>query len=81
MWVNVWCFGYVALVFRLLGRLYAAEALVLMDKVSEALEHLSPENIKDLSFEFAFDHSGANEEQMLKTSPPISKYIDCSINV
>ena len=28
---------------RLLGRLYAAEALVLLDRASEALDHLSPE--------------------------------------
>ena len=28
---------------RLLGHLYAAEALVLLDRADEALEHLSPE--------------------------------------
>lgn len=60
-------------IFRLLAHLYAAEALVLLDKISEALEHLSPENIKDLSFDIPLDQKSSNEEQLLKTNPPISK--------
>ena len=40
---------------RLLGHMYAAEALVLMDQTSEALQHLSPDLISN------------NEEQFSKT--------------
>lgn len=34
--------------YRLLGNLYAAESLIFMDKISEALEYLKPENLQDL---------------------------------
>ncbi|XP_063221594.1 CCR4-NOT transcription complex subunit 10 isoform X2 [Bacillus rossius redtenbacheri] len=34
---------------RMLGHMYAAEALILMDKISEAVEHLNPDNVQDLS--------------------------------
>lgn len=36
-------------VHRMLGHLYCAEALVLMDKISDAIDHLNPENVTDLS--------------------------------
>ncbi|XP_060832141.1 CCR4-NOT transcription complex subunit 10 [Bombus pascuorum] len=35
--------------YRMLGNLYAAESLIFMDKISEAIEYLKPENIQDLS--------------------------------
>ncbi|XP_043784523.1 CCR4-NOT transcription complex subunit 10 [Apis laboriosa] len=35
--------------YRMLGNLYAAESLILMDKISEAIEYLKPENIQDLN--------------------------------
>ncbi|XP_024943516.1 CCR4-NOT transcription complex subunit 10 isoform X2 [Cephus cinctus] len=35
--------------YRLLGNLYAAESLIFMDKINEAIEYLKPENIQDLS--------------------------------
>ncbi|KAG8226293.1 hypothetical protein J437_LFUL002732, partial [Ladona fulva] len=34
---------------RLLGHLYAAEALILLDRLSEAVSHLNPENVWDIS--------------------------------
>lgn len=34
---------------RMLGHLYAAEALVLLDKISDAIEHLNPEHVKELT--------------------------------
>lgn len=36
-------------VHRMLGHLYAAEALVLLDKISDAIEHLNPEHVKELT--------------------------------
>ncbi|XP_076379110.1 CCR4-NOT transcription complex subunit 10 [Megalopta genalis] len=35
--------------YKMLGNLYAAESLIFMDKISEAIEYLKPENIQDLS--------------------------------
>lgn len=55
-------------VHKLLGHLYSAECLVLLDKIPEALEHLNPENIKDITFEFSgLENSDSNE---VKTNPP-----------
>lgn len=58
--------------FRLLAHLYAAECLVLLDNIPDALEHLNLENVKDLSFELQPDES--SEEGLLKTNPPASQY-------
>lgn len=59
---------------RLLGHLYAAESLVLLDKISEALDHLNPENVKDISFDLPPDEIGSNnsEEHLIKAKPPPS---------
>ena len=38
--------------YRMLGHLYAAEALVLLDKISDAIEHLNPEHVKELTLVF-----------------------------
>ncbi|KAF7414967.1 hypothetical protein HZH68_003456 [Vespula germanica] len=35
--------------YRMLGNLYAAESLIFMDKINEAIEYLKPENIHDLN--------------------------------
>ncbi|XP_026830307.1 CCR4-NOT transcription complex subunit 10 isoform X3 [Ooceraea biroi] len=35
--------------YKMLGNLYAAESLIYMDKISEALEYLKPENLQDLN--------------------------------
>lgn len=35
--------------YKMLGNLYAAESLIFMDKISEALEYLQPENLQDLN--------------------------------
>lgn len=34
---------------KMLGNLYAAESLIFMDKINEAIEYLRPENIQDLN--------------------------------
>ena len=34
---------------RFLGHLYAAEALISLDRISEAIGHLNPENVTDVS--------------------------------
>ncbi len=34
---------------RLLGHLYAAESLVLLNRINEAVPHLHPENVSKLS--------------------------------
>lgn len=58
--------------FRLLAHMYTAECLVLLDKISEAIDHLNPDNIKDISFDFP--DSEKTEENQIKTNPPPSKY-------
>ncbi|XP_078036029.1 CCR4-NOT transcription complex subunit 10 [Augochlora pura] len=35
--------------YKMLGNLYAAESLIFMDKISEAIDYLKPENIQDLT--------------------------------
>uniref|UniRef100_A0A1A8QU02 CCR4-NOT transcription complex subunit 10 n=4 Tax=Nothobranchius TaxID=28779 RepID=A0A1A8QU02_9TELE len=35
--------------FKFLGHLYAAEALISLDKISDAIAHLNPENVNDVS--------------------------------
>ena len=57
---------------RLLGHLYCAEALVLLDKISEALEHLNPDNVKHINLELPGGED--NDEKRIKTSPPPSLY-------
>ena len=34
---------------RFLGHLYAAEALISMDRISDAITHLNPDNVTDVS--------------------------------
>lgn len=34
---------------RFLGHLYAAEALISLDRISDAIAHLNPENVSDVS--------------------------------
>uniref|UniRef100_A0A8C2XSX3 CCR4-NOT transcription complex subunit 10 n=1 Tax=Cyclopterus lumpus TaxID=8103 RepID=A0A8C2XSX3_CYCLU len=36
-------------VFRFLGHLYASEALISLDRISDAIAHLNPENVSDVS--------------------------------
>lgn len=54
----------------LLGHLYAAECLVLSNNVTEALTHLNPELITDISS--CLDIT-SGEEALVQTSPPLSK--------
>lgn len=35
--------------YKMLANLYAAESLILVDKMNEAIEHLKPQNIEDLN--------------------------------
>lgn len=37
---------------KLLGHLYAAEAFLMCNKISDAIDHLNPENIKDVNLEY-----------------------------
>lgn len=68
-------YHFLTFLSRLLAHLYAAESLVLLDKISEALEHLNPENVKDISFDLPPDesNSSSSEEGLIKAKPPPSK--------
>jgi len=59
----------------MLGNLYAAESLIFMDKISEALEHLKPENLKDLNTSM-FMPEVQDKEKMeeIMTKPIKSKF-------
>lgn len=59
---------------RLLGHLYAAEALVLLDKIGDAMEHLNLENVKEISFDLPSDESNEVED-LVKAKPPPSNFI------
>ncbi|KAJ8964599.1 hypothetical protein NQ317_017654 [Molorchus minor] len=56
-------------VHKLLAHLYAAECLVLLDKIQEAIEYLNPEHVKDISFELP-PMDDKTEEALVKTNPP-----------
>ncbi len=46
----VWfCSLLLCCAFRFLGHLYAAEALISLDRISDAIAHLNPENVSDVS--------------------------------
>jgi CCR4-NOT transcription complex subunit 10 len=49
---------------RMLGHLYAAEALVLLDKISDAIEHLNPEHIKELTLMFPSPEKDVDREKL-----------------
>lgn len=60
--------------YSLLGHLYAAEALILMDKIPEAItEHLDPEHVKDISLTFPGEKTTEEEEILTNTKPPTSE--------
>ncbi|XP_067214110.1 CCR4-NOT transcription complex subunit 10 isoform X2 [Linepithema humile] len=51
--------------YKMLGNLYAAESLIFMDKISEALEHLKLENLQDLNtFMFMSEVQEKDKEKM-----------------
>ncbi|XP_031345122.1 CCR4-NOT transcription complex subunit 10 isoform X1 [Photinus pyralis] len=54
---------------RLLGHLYAAEALVFLDKIADALEHLNPENVKDIALHFPVSEI-LDESDNVANNPP-----------
>ncbi|XP_050027992.1 CCR4-NOT transcription complex subunit 10 [Dermacentor andersoni] len=51
----------VAGVHSFLAHQYAAEALLLLDRVGDAIDHLNPDLIKDLSYGFSDPEDGANK--------------------
>lgn len=63
-------------IHKLLGHLYAAECLVLLNKMTEAIDHLNPNNVKDFSFELPPEKkdvdSEAEEKDEVRTNPPIN---------
>ncbi|XP_044746567.1 CCR4-NOT transcription complex subunit 10 [Coccinella septempunctata] len=64
----------VSSVHKLLAHLYAAECLILLNKITEAMEHLNPNNIKDLRSELPPEKKEAEgtpeEKDEVKTRPP-----------
>ncbi|KAJ8962748.1 hypothetical protein NQ318_001146 [Aromia moschata] len=56
-------------IHKLLAHLYAAECLVLLDKISEAIEYLNPDHVKDISFQLPVEEE-KSEESLIKTNPP-----------
>nr|XP_022912981.1 CCR4-NOT transcription complex subunit 10 [Onthophagus taurus] len=54
----------------LLAHLYAAEAYIFLDKLTDAIEHLNPETIKDISHELPSEPPTGEEDILLKTNPP-----------
>ncbi|XP_076248278.1 CCR4-NOT transcription complex subunit 10 isoform X2 [Calliopsis andreniformis] len=60
--------------YRMLGNLYAAESLIFLDKIGEAIEYLKPENIQDLNT-FIPIIPDAQEKDKEKTEEVISKPI------
>lgn len=61
----------------MLAHLYAAEALVLMDKLSDAVEHLNPENVSDISLIIPKEESNEEDEIPMNTRPQASKTNNC----
>ncbi|KAK6623980.1 hypothetical protein RUM44_010837 [Polyplax serrata] len=57
-------------VLKMLGHLYAAEACIFIDRISEALEHLNPELITDLSP----DLNHTSEESTEENSKPLKDW-------
>ncbi|KAJ9588355.1 hypothetical protein L9F63_018281 [Diploptera punctata] len=51
-------------VHRMLGHLYAAEALVLLDKISDAIEHLNPDHVKELSLVYPPPEKDVDREKV-----------------
>ncbi|XP_077540548.1 CCR4-NOT transcription complex subunit 10 [Haemaphysalis longicornis] len=57
-----------------LGHMYAAEALLLLDRVGDAIEHLNPDLIKDMSYSFPEpEDSAANKSNKEETKTPSSE--------
>lgn len=57
-------------VHRTLAHLYAAESLVLLDRIGEAIEHLNPEHVKDLNFDLEPQEDTIPECEQIKAKPP-----------
>ncbi|XP_049815673.1 CCR4-NOT transcription complex subunit 10 [Schistocerca nitens] len=67
---------------QLLGHLYCAEALILLDKISEAVEHLQPDCVKDLSLiSPAVEKEGEKDKYDVMTdqSKPLKQWFPTSV--
>lgn len=53
--------------------MYAAEALVLMDKLTDAIDHLNPELVSDISVDFPKESPADEEDGCMGTKPATSK--------
>lgn len=47
--IKITPFIILCLFFRFLGHLYAAESLIKLNRISEAIMHLSPDNVNDMN--------------------------------
>lgn len=59
---------------RFLGHLYAAEALISLDRISDAITHLNPENVTDVSLGVS-----PSEQDQGKLTPLNTKCDSCII--
>lgn len=57
-------------VHNFLGHMYAAEALLLLDRVGDAIEHLNPELVRDLSYGFPEPEDSAASKAKEETKTP-----------
>jgi hypothetical protein len=74
----------------MLGHLYAAEALVLLDKISDAIGHLNPDHVKELtlvvpSTEKDIDREkadiGTEQHRPLKGEAEINQHYQATLGV
>lgn len=62
-------------VCRLLGNLYAAEALILMNKIPEAIEHLNPDLFGNLKLDNDTSNDKISDDEFsINTKPPKCMY-------
>ncbi|KZC13924.1 CCR4-NOT transcription complex subunit 10 [Dufourea novaeangliae] len=65
--------------YKMLGNLYAAESLIFMDKISEAIEYLKPENIQDLNTFVPIPESQDKEKSDELVSRPIKMWYPATV--
>lgn len=62
----------------LLGNLYAAESLIFLDRIYEALEHLKPEGLQDVSTYIPIGETVGDKEkvveEIIEQKPSKSKF-------
>lgn len=61
-------------VHRYLAHLYAGEALILMDRITEATDHLNPDNVKDITFTLpASSEETKSNDKADETNKPLAR--------